>query len=134
MPQIVVVLLSVAAFVGKTVLLCWLQLMIRWTVPRFRYDQLMKLGWQILLPISIGNVFLTGVAVRLVQVAHLGSSHVFQLAGNLTQVLVAGAALWTLVALGVELLKPAHHRRFTLTSIANYVEQMGGLRSRRMGA
>ena len=134
LPQIVVVLLSVAAFVGKTLLLCWVQLMVRWTVPRFRYDQLMKLGWQILLPVSIGYIFVTAVVVRLVQVANLGSSEAFQLAGNLTQVLVAGAGLWTLVALGVELLKPAHHRRFTLTSIANYVEQTGGLRSRRMGA
>jgi NADH-quinone oxidoreductase subunit H len=33
---------------------------IRWTIPRFRYDQLMKLGWQVLLPLSILNVLLTG--------------------------------------------------------------------------
>ncbi len=33
---------------------------VRWTIPRFRYDQLMKLGWQVLLPLSIINILLTG--------------------------------------------------------------------------
>ncbi|NTW31942.1 MAG: NADH-quinone oxidoreductase subunit H, partial [Bacteroidetes bacterium] len=38
---------------------------IRWTLPRFRYDQLMNLGWKILVPVSIFNVFLTGLIVLL---------------------------------------------------------------------
>ena len=33
---------------------------IRWTVPRFRYDQLMNLGWKILIPLSVINIFITG--------------------------------------------------------------------------
>jgi NADH-quinone oxidoreductase subunit H len=33
---------------------------IRWTIPRFRYDQLMNLGWKTLIPLSILNIFLTG--------------------------------------------------------------------------
>ena len=52
LPQIVVVLLSLGAFIAKTLFLCWLQL-VRWTVPRFRYDQLMKLGWRILRPFQL---------------------------------------------------------------------------------
>ena len=36
---------------------------IRWTIPRFRYDQLMNLGWKGLLPISLANVFITGLII-----------------------------------------------------------------------
>lgn len=53
------------AFVLKVILLCWVQLAIRWTLPRFRYDQIQSLGWKILLPIGLGNVFVTGVLLLL---------------------------------------------------------------------
>jgi NADH-quinone oxidoreductase subunit H len=45
----------------KVVLLCWFQLMIRWTLPRFRADQLMSLGWKILLPLSLANIMVTAL-------------------------------------------------------------------------
>src|SRR5262252_6066692 len=47
----------------KVVLLCWAQLMIRWTFPRFRYDQIQALGWKRLLPVGLANVFLTGALI-----------------------------------------------------------------------
>ncbi len=47
----------------KVVLLCYLQLVIRWTFPRFRYDQIQTLGWQILLPIGLANVFVSGALI-----------------------------------------------------------------------
>lgn len=43
----------------KVLLLCWFQLLVRWTFPRFRYDQIQSLGWKILLPLGLANVFLT---------------------------------------------------------------------------
>ncbi len=43
---------------GKVIALCILQIVIRWTLPRFRFDQLMNLGWKILLPLSIANLML----------------------------------------------------------------------------
>jgi NADH-quinone oxidoreductase subunit H len=54
-----------AAFIAKMVFLCWLQLMIRWTFPRFRYDQVQRLCWKALLPLAILNIFVTGAAILL---------------------------------------------------------------------
>jgi NADH-quinone oxidoreductase subunit H len=51
------------AFVTKTLLFVLLQFMLRWTLPRFRYDQIMNLGWKILLPISIANLVITAIIV-----------------------------------------------------------------------
>jgi len=47
----------------KVLLLVWLQFMVRWTFPRFRYDQIQNLGWKILLPIGLANVFVCGALV-----------------------------------------------------------------------
>jgi hypothetical protein len=54
-----VVLIQMMAFWGKVVLLGFLQIAIRWTLPRLRYDQLMKLGWTGMLPVSLANVMVT---------------------------------------------------------------------------
>ena len=45
---VVIVAIGFLAFILKTLFMCWLQLSIRWTLPRFRYDQVMKLGWRVL--------------------------------------------------------------------------------------
>ncbi len=47
----------------KVLVLIYLQMVIRWTFPRFRYDQVQKLGWQILLPMGLVNVFVSGALV-----------------------------------------------------------------------
>lgn len=51
------------AFMAKVVVLCWLQLIIRWLLPRFRYDQIQSLCWKLLLPAALANVFITAAAV-----------------------------------------------------------------------
>ena len=61
--QLVYVLLGVLSFSIKVVIFCWFFMQIRWTLPRFRYDQLMKLGWKALFPISVVNVVVTGVVL-----------------------------------------------------------------------
>jgi NADH-quinone oxidoreductase subunit H len=63
LPQLLVALLQVISFTVKVVFFCWLQIMIRWTVPRFRYDQLMRLGWLGLLPLALLNVAVTAVVI-----------------------------------------------------------------------
>ncbi len=49
-------LIGHGVLMGKVVFFCILQIVIRWTLPRFRYDQLMNLGWKILLPLSMVNL------------------------------------------------------------------------------
>jgi NADH-quinone oxidoreductase subunit H len=53
----------VAAFLAKTSLFLFLYVWVRWTLPRFRFDQLMHLGWKVFLPLALANLFLTGAAV-----------------------------------------------------------------------
>ncbi len=57
--NLVVVLLGVLAFFIKLSIFIWLLMAIRWTLPRFRYDQLMYLGWRVLFPASLVNIFIT---------------------------------------------------------------------------
>jgi NADH-quinone oxidoreductase subunit H len=60
-----VAIIQVAGFCSKVVLLILFFIIIRWTLPRFRYDQLMNLGWKWMLPLSILNLLLTGAAILL---------------------------------------------------------------------
>lgn len=62
---IVGALLGHIILMTKIVFFCLLQIVIRWTIPRFRYDQLMNLGWKYLLPISLVNLMGTAVVVLL---------------------------------------------------------------------
>ena len=54
------VILSVLSFILKTAFFLFLFIWVRWTFPRFRYDQLMKLGWKVMLPLALINIFVTG--------------------------------------------------------------------------
>jgi len=64
--QWIYVLLGVASFSTKVVLFCVLFMQIRWTLPRFRYDQLMRLGWLGLFPIAVVNLLVTALALAFV--------------------------------------------------------------------
>ncbi len=55
--------LHVLCFLAKVVFMIWLQMALRWTLPRFRYDQVMDLCWKVILPLSIANVFVTGAVI-----------------------------------------------------------------------
>lgn len=63
LPHLMVVLLQAGAFTLKVVFFCWLQILVRWTLPRFRYDQVMRLGWKMLLPLALANVMVTAVLI-----------------------------------------------------------------------
>jgi NADH-quinone oxidoreductase subunit H len=59
----IVVAMQVGAFLLKVVVMIWFLMLIRWTLPRFRYDQAMRLGWLGLFPLSILNIVVTGLVI-----------------------------------------------------------------------
>jgi NADH-quinone oxidoreductase subunit H len=63
LPNLVVAILQILSFSVKVLFFCWFQIMIRWTLPRFRYDQLMRLGWIGLLPLGFLNAILTALVI-----------------------------------------------------------------------
>ncbi|MGH7413070.1 MAG: NADH-quinone oxidoreductase subunit H, partial [Candidatus Rokuibacteriota bacterium] len=50
-------------FLTKVVVVIWFLMLIRWTLPRFRYDQAMRLGWLALFPLSVLNILVTALVL-----------------------------------------------------------------------
>jgi len=65
LPALTVSLLQVLTFVVKVAAVLFFYMWIRWTIPRFRYDQLMNLGWKVMLPLALLNVVVTGAGIWL---------------------------------------------------------------------
>jgi NADH-quinone oxidoreductase subunit H len=64
--ELLTMLIHVGVFWLKVAFLIFIQMLIRWTLPRFRYDQVMMLGWKMILPLSLLNILITGVVLLLV--------------------------------------------------------------------
>ena len=63
MARIFVALIQICTFLVKVTMMLFVYIWVRWTLPRFRYDQLQKLGWQMLLPLALLNIFITSAFV-----------------------------------------------------------------------
>jgi NADH-quinone oxidoreductase subunit H len=63
----VCLILHVLTFFLKVIAMIWLQMALRWSLPRFRYDQVMDLCWKVLLPLSLANIFVTGLVLLAIQ-------------------------------------------------------------------
>ncbi|MBP7705618.1 MAG: NADH-quinone oxidoreductase subunit H [Candidatus Aminicenantes bacterium] len=55
--------LRVLAFNLKVLFFCWLQILVRWTYPRLRYDQVMDFGWKVLVPLGVLNILATALVL-----------------------------------------------------------------------
>jgi NADH-quinone oxidoreductase subunit H len=56
-------IIQILTFVAKVGLMLFLYIWIRWTIPRFRYDQLMNLGWKVMLPLALANLVVTATGI-----------------------------------------------------------------------
>lgn len=124
-----VTVISILGFFGKTILVTWVQVFFRWTLPRFRYDQLMKLGWTKLLPLAIANMMVTAVIVMAVRTAGPGVASWLKILADLSQGLVALLTLMGFVALIVGLLEPVERKKFLSSSAARFAAAMGGVKA-----
>jgi len=58
-------MLQFGVFIGKMIPFLFLFIQTRWSVPRFRYDQLMSLGWKVMLPLALANIAVTGIIMMI---------------------------------------------------------------------
>ena len=65
LPQNVMAVIGFLILFSKITFFGFVYMWIRWTLPRFRYDQLMRLGWKSLIPLAIVNILITGVVILL---------------------------------------------------------------------
>jgi NADH-quinone oxidoreductase subunit H len=61
-----VVVIQLVVFLVKVLLISSFQILIRWTLPRFRYDQVLKFAWKFMLPLALANLTVTAVVFWLV--------------------------------------------------------------------
>jgi NADH-quinone oxidoreductase subunit H len=129
MTHLSVTVLQVLAFFGKTILVTWVQIFFRWTLPRFRYDQVMRLGWTKLLPLAIANMMVTGVLVLAVDAAPAGIQDGLRVAAQVSQAIVAVGGVVAVVALIAGLLEPAPRKRFLRSTAARFAAAAGGTKA-----
>ncbi len=134
-PHLFMTIIGVLVFFGKTLAVCWFQAFIRWSLPRFRYDQLMKLGWRVLLPAALANIFVTGIVVLAVRQAGPMVSGGMKVAADVTQAIVA-VILTVYILRGVIGMFGSRKRDATLAvgTSSRFATQLGGTKETPMQA
>lgn len=89
-------LLTLAAFCAKTAFFLLVYIWVRWTVPRFRYDQVMTLGWKVLLPTSLAYVMVMAASVLVLDQVGVTYGFSYGLALTAVSALCTGAFLFAL--------------------------------------
>jgi NADH-quinone oxidoreductase subunit H len=133
-PHIWVTILQVATFFGKVLFICFLQAFARWSLPRFRYDQLMKIGWRVLLPASLANIFGTGVLVLAFDRGGVTAQAGLQVLADATQALVLLGMVALVVTGAVGMAQPKKRSRWIVGSSAKFAMARGGTKPSPMQA
>ncbi|WP_437486277.1 complex I subunit 1 family protein [Sorangium sp. So ce1014] len=129
MTHLAVSLTYALAFFGKTILMTWVQVFFRWTLPRFRYDQVMRLGWTKLLPLTLVNMMVTGIVVLAVDSAPEGLRSGLQVAADVSHAVVAVGGFAAVVALIAGLLEPIDRQRTLASTSARFAAAAGGTKA-----
>jgi NADH-quinone oxidoreductase subunit H len=134
LPHVALVGIGVLAFFGKTLFLCFIQAFIRWSLPRFRYDQLMKLGWLVLLPASLINIVVTGVVTLGANSLSESGKATLATVGSLTQAFTALFITYLFVRLVMWVATGRKKQTWILGTAAKFAAARGGTKSAPMGA
>jgi NADH-quinone oxidoreductase subunit H len=134
MPHIWVTIIQVPTFFGKVLFVCFLQAFVRWSLPRFRYDQLMKIGWRVLLPASLANIFATGTLVLAFDRGGITGQAGLKVLADATQALVVFGMVALLVLGIVGMAKPMKRSRWIVGSSARFAMARGGTKQSPMQA
>jgi NADH-quinone oxidoreductase subunit H len=125
-PHIWMEVISVLAFFGKVAAVCWFQAIIRWSLPRFRYDQLQKLGWRTLLPLALANVLVTGVVALAIDRAGPGTWNALDVAAQVSQAAVAAVITYVIGRLTIGFFTKRPRRPRIVGSAAKSAAKTGG--------
>lgn len=129
-----VTLIHVGAFFGKTMVVMWLHVFIRWTLPRFRYDQVMKLGWTKLLPLALVNILLTGMVLLACMDASPPVAAALDWVADLSHAFVALAGVGCIIWMITGLLDTSKRPTYRSSSSARYAAAAGGVKAGDMQA
>ena len=110
--SLIVCVLRAAVFFVKTLVIIFIFMWVRWSLPRFRFDQLMMLAWRALIPISLALLLMTAIVV----VCFNGASYDFVGGGMALTLLLANVLVGALILIISTLIPPAPatNRRLTI--------------------
>jgi NADH-quinone oxidoreductase subunit H len=134
LPHVWVTIFQVVAFFGKVLTLCWIQAFVRWGLPRFRYDQLMRLGWKVLLPLSLANILATGVLWLAYDSSSVAFKNAIKVAADLTQGVVALILTVLILRAVVGMFLSRPKQRDVVGSSAEIADEAGGVKTTPMQA